>query len=100
MTRCLRAAALVAAVSVAACHRGGAAEPGSASHDVDREAMDGPSTPGDDFFRYANGAWLKKAEIPADRSTYGVWSVLFDRAQQRHARAARARGGVRRRCIR
>jgi predicted metalloendopeptidase len=39
--------------------------------------------PGDDFFRYANGTWLKKTEIPPDRSSYGVWSVLFDRAQQR-----------------
>ena len=39
--------------------------------------------PGDDFFHYANGSWLKKTEIPPDRSSYGVWSVLFDRAQQR-----------------
>jgi len=45
--------------------------------------MDQSVTPGDDFFRYANGGWLKKTEIPPDRSSYGIWSVLFDQAQQR-----------------
>ena len=28
--------------------------------------------PGDDFFRYANGGWLKDATIPADRRTAGI----------------------------
>ena len=62
-----------------------AASPLSATgaHDVDRGAIDASIAPGDDFFRYANGTWLKKTEIPADRSSYGAWSVLFDRAQQR-----------------
>ena len=52
-------------------------------HGVDESAIDTSVAPGDDFFHYANGAWLKRTEIPADRSSYGVWSVLFDRAQQR-----------------
>src|SRR5439155_21936077 len=55
----------------------------AAPTDINRTAIDASVVPVDDFFHYANGAWLKKTEIPADRSTYGVWSVLFDRAQQR-----------------
>jgi putative endopeptidase len=60
-----------------------AASPTGASHDIDVSAIDPSVPPGDDFFRYANGIWLKKTEIPPDRSSFGVWSVLFDRAQQR-----------------
>src|SRR6266550_9310964 len=56
---------------------------GAASHDIDQGAIDPSVAPGDDFFRYANGGWLKRTEIPPDRSSYGVWSILFDRAQQR-----------------
>jgi predicted metalloendopeptidase len=52
-------------------------------HGIDESAIDTSVAPGDDFFHYANGAWLKRTGIPADRSSYGVWSVLFDRAQQR-----------------
>ncbi len=34
--------------------------------------------PGADFFDYANGTWFKNTEIPADRSTYGMFHVLQD----------------------
>ena len=87
--------ALAGAVSLSACGGGRPApqsdperrDPAPAtqavSHGVDQSAIDTSVAPGDDFFHYANGAWLKRTEIPADRSTYGTWSVLFDRAQQR-----------------
>jgi len=87
--------ALAGAVSLCACGGGRPApqsdperrDPAPAtqavSHGVDQSAIDTSVAPGDDFFHYANGAWLKRTEIPADRSTYGTWSVLFDRAQQR-----------------
>jgi putative endopeptidase len=39
---------------------------------VDLGYMDASVKPGDDFFRYANGAWLKTAQIPPDRSYAGV----------------------------
>ena len=38
---------------------------------LDVAGMDRSVKPGDDFFAYANGTWLKPTEIPADRSTYG-----------------------------
>jgi len=55
----------------------------SAPHDVDRSSMDVSVAPGDDFFRYANGGWLRKTEIPPDRASYGAWAELFDQAQRR-----------------
>jgi putative endopeptidase len=55
----------------------------AAAHDVDRAGIDASVAPGDDFFHYANGGWLKKNEIPPDRSSYGIGGILFDRAQER-----------------
>ncbi|WIG54902.1 MAG: Metallopeptidase [Rhodanobacteraceae bacterium] len=34
--------------------------------------------PGDDFFDYANGDWLKTAQIPADRSSTGAFFDIFE----------------------
>src|SRR5579862_9142917 len=34
--------------------------------------MDPSVAPGNDFFRYTNGAWLKTATIPPDRRTAGI----------------------------
>ncbi len=36
--------------------------------------------PGADFYRHINGAWLARTQIPADRSNYGAFSELQDRA--------------------
>ncbi len=35
----------------------------------------------DDLFRAVNGSWLAKTEIPADRSEYGVFSILAEKAE-------------------
>ncbi len=32
----------------------------------------------DDFYRHVNGTWLKTAEIPADKSSWGAFNVLSD----------------------
>jgi putative endopeptidase len=34
----------------------------------------------DDLFQHANGAWLRKVQIPADRSRYGVSSIMTERS--------------------
>jgi putative endopeptidase len=39
--------------------------------------------PGDDFFRYSNGEWLKTAEIPPDRSSAGAGFELVIRNEER-----------------
>jgi putative endopeptidase len=43
---------------------------------IDTSALDRTCKPCDDFWRYANGAWLDKNPIPADRSTWGTFTVL------------------------
>jgi putative endopeptidase len=47
---------------------------------IDIAGMDKSIPPGDDFFRFANGGWLKATEMPPDRSRYGVFAVLSDDA--------------------
>ena len=42
--------------------------------------------PGDDFFAYANGDWLAKTEIPADR---GSWSAMGALAEDTNTRIAK-----------
>jgi putative endopeptidase len=45
------------------------------------EYMDTSVRPGDDFFAYVNGKWVEETEIPADRATWGGFSILRDQAQ-------------------
>ncbi|HSP17112.1 MAG TPA: M13 family metallopeptidase [Thermoanaerobaculia bacterium] len=47
--------------------------------------MDRSVRPGDDFFAYANGKWVKATEIPADRSSWGVFATLAEKADKRTA---------------
>lgn len=44
--------------------------------------MDPSVKPTDDFFRHANGTWLKTHEIPSDRSGDGAFHKLRDEAEQ------------------
>jgi endothelin-converting enzyme/putative endopeptidase len=41
--------------------------------------------PGDNFYQYANGDWLKRTEIPADRAGVGGFSIVADRTDKRVA---------------
>lgn len=50
---------------------------------VSLDNMDATVAPGDNFFEYVNGTWLKNTEIPADRSRFGAFNVLSDRAEER-----------------
>ena len=49
----------------------------------DTAGMDRTAKPGDDFYQYADGTWVKTTEIPADRSSWNAFSVLNDTAQAR-----------------
>jgi putative endopeptidase len=53
------------------------------SHGLDLAGMDRSVKPGDDFFRYGNGTWLAKTEIPPDRSNYGSFAILTEEASKR-----------------
>ncbi|WP_243317579.1 M13 family metallopeptidase [Geothrix paludis] len=62
-----------------------AAPPKAAPHGLDLTGMDRSVAPGDDFFAYANGAWVKRTEIPADRGSYGVGREVADLTDRRTA---------------
>jgi putative endopeptidase len=52
---------------------------------IDVAGMDKSVKPGDDFFGYANGGWMKATEIPADRTSFGAFDVIFDEVNKRTA---------------
>ena len=41
--------------------------------------MDKSVKPGDDFFRYVNGTWLKNNPIPADKNSFSSFEELFEK---------------------
>jgi putative endopeptidase len=45
---------------------------------IDLAGMDRSVKPGDDFFAYANGTWIKETDIPPDKSAYGAGGILAD----------------------
>ena len=48
------------------------------SFGVDLSARDAAVKPGADFNRYANGVWLQRTEIPADRTNWSLWTALSE----------------------
>jgi putative endopeptidase len=47
----------------------------------DLDGRDLSVRPGDDFNAFANGAYLRNTPIPADKTSYGVFDLLYDRSQ-------------------
>jgi putative endopeptidase len=85
LTVFLRSAALAAAaVLLTAAATGQGAAPGDSLASADglyQSWLDRTVGPGEDFFRFSNGGWLKAHPIPADRAYWGVDTVL-ERANQ------------------
>ena len=59
--------------------------PAKAVHGIAVANIDRSVQPGDDFYHYANGEWIKKTVIPPDRSGVGVFSALADLTNKRTA---------------
>jgi predicted metalloendopeptidase len=53
---------------------------------INLASMDKSVVPGDDFYNYANGAWMAKAEIPADRSSIGAF-LMADKVREANTRS-------------
>lgn len=66
-----------------ACSPAKKAKPELGSFGVALDAMDRSIMPGDNFFKYVNGKWLAETEIPADKSSYGAFTILGDRSEER-----------------
>jgi len=47
-----------------------------------KDWMDVAAKPGDDWYSYANGSWLKNTEIPADRSNVGGFYVADQQTEK------------------
>jgi len=45
---------------------------------IDTQYIDASVRPQDDFYRYLNGGWLKTAQIPEDKSSWGTFAKLRD----------------------
>jgi putative endopeptidase len=77
------------ALALAACNTnsgGNAASSAPATQSgIDKSLMDTSVNPGDDFDKYANGAWEKTAQIPPDKSNISMFSMLNDEAEKRKA---------------
>src|SRR6185437_3517597 len=59
--------------------------PAKTVHGIEVANMDRSVQPGDDFYEYANGAWIKKTVIPPDRPGVGVFTALSDLTNKRTA---------------
>ena len=49
---------------------------------IDKKNMDTKVNPGDNFADYVNGTWYKNTKIPADKSSYGAFDMLYDQSQK------------------
>jgi hypothetical protein len=59
--------------------------PAKTVHGIVVANIDRSVQPGDDFFHYANGEWIKKTVIPPDRAGVGVFTALADLTNKRTA---------------
>ena len=71
----IRRAATLGALVFAVAATAAAQIPG-----LDAAGMDRTVSPGDDFYQYANGAWVRNTVIPADRSAFGSFNIAAERA--------------------
>lgn len=65
-----------AVVAMASCQQSGGSGEGNAVKLLNPANMDTTVNPGDDFFNYANGAWLKNNPIPDDKTRWGSFDEL------------------------
>jgi len=61
----------------------GAGKPQYGAWGFDSAGEDKAVKPGDDFFRYANGTWLDKTQIPADKPGISLRLQMTDRTEAR-----------------
>ena len=67
---------------------------------LERKNIDESIRPQDDLYRFVNNNWLKNTTIPADKSNYGTFTMLFDQSLDRlkliveEAAASKAKTGT------
>lgn len=76
-----RTCALALAVVVSAA--GAGSKPQYGSWGFDLAGADSGTRPGNDFFRYANGTWIDRTAIPADKPAWSLRLAMTDLTEQR-----------------
>lgn len=46
------------------------------------EYMDTTNKPGNNFYQFANGNWIRNVEVPSNRSSYWMGTLLFENSQK------------------
>src|SRR6202167_3076199 len=72
----------VLAVAMTACAQDARAQD---PHGISLAKMDRSVKPGDDFYEYASGDWIKRTEIPPDRGRIGGFTALSELSDKRTA---------------
>ncbi|HYW14810.1 MAG TPA: M13 family metallopeptidase [Allosphingosinicella sp.] len=87
MNRPLLLALLLATAACSQAGPGGegAAQTAGTAAGIVAASMDKGVAPGDDFFAYANGNWVKNSQIPSDRSSIGGFYIA-DQERERQTR--------------
>ncbi|MBX2933209.1 MAG: M13 family metallopeptidase [Ferruginibacter sp.] len=67
---------ITTAVTIAACNNN--ATTNNPKPDILAADIDSTVKPGDDFFDYANGGWIKRNPIPADQSSWGIGNLVIE----------------------
>lgn len=60
-----------------------AATPEIGTFGFDTTGMNTTVLPGDNFYEFTNGTWAKNTPIPADKSNYGMFTMLDDLSKER-----------------
>jgi putative endopeptidase len=69
-------AVVAATLMCASCNSGSTSDNATVKEDVLRAHADTTVNPGDDFFAYANGTWVKNNPIPSDEVGYGIGELV------------------------
>ena len=71
------------------------------AQNVSTQDMDRSVKPGDDFYRFANGGWLRAVAVPTGQPSYGTSTMLIEKTSERvrnliqeAASAKSARGSI------
>src|SRR6476620_11053599 len=78
-----RAALLIFVLCLAGSFAQSGGKPQYGAWGFDTDGADLKTKPGDDFFRYANGAWLDRTQIPGDKPGYSLRLTMTDLTEQR-----------------
>ena len=76
-TRIVQWAVLAGLVLMASCQGGKQEEKA-----IMKEDMDLTVDPGMDFYRYSNGGWLSRTQIPEDKTRYGAFDILAEETEK------------------